>query len=459
MSNVGTSTWYRPPTNVLLGVTTLVGVSFVGAAFAYLKDATQQAKLLVVIFVIISISVTAFRPIVGLALLLLLAPLNHLVTIIGLTVGTTDLLLLGVAGAAVIHSKPSLMRPSTLVSLGLIVLGAFLASVFAVEAPVALWGAIRWLAIAIVFVYASTIAISKSFLCKGLVILISVSGAVAAGFSILQWLGIYIFVGPPFLPDRIDSVFGYYTQFAGFMAIVFVISIAECIQRAQAKAWGPSTYFAISATLSAIGIALSLSRGGVLSVVVGSTVFVILSIRRIGTALSAVLIAGILIVGVPIALPSSIKTPFTDRFVDRAEVTAGGDQVRLRLQRSGRTALLEHPLGIGYGNFSRYLELHGQPPYFHTHRMILQMGLDAGWLGLVGFLGLVGAPVFSGASRFLRSGLQPRIAGFIAALCGLLAQTWFDYFFYETVWLIVFAYIIWAAGTSLSREEAIEGAA
>ncbi len=117
------------------------------------------------------------------------------------------------------------------------------------------------------------------------------------------------------------------------------------------------------------------------------------------------------------------------------------------MQQAGRNALAKKPLGLGYGNFSYYLAGHPAPGvnihFFHSHQLPTQIGLDAGWLGLSGFLTLLAGALFN-AIRAVGSG-RIRNAAFAAALCGLLAQGLFDYLFYEISLLALWVALIFGA--------------
>ena len=149
-------------------------------------------------------------------------------------------------------------------------------------------------------------------------------------------------------------------------------------------------------------------------------------------------------------------TPTTTRtqLINRFSTPVGSqteDQQRLTLQATGRSALTHDPIGLGYGNFPFYLAQHPAPGiglvFFHSRRLFIQVGLDAGWLGLAASSCLSGEL----SSAALRAGLRGdiRTTAFGAALCGLMAQGLFDYLFYEISMLAMWVVLVFGAAHAL----------
>ena len=110
----------------------------------------------------------------------------------------------------------------------------------------------------------------------------------------------------------------------------------------------------------------------------------------------------------------------------------------------------QRPFGLGYGNFPAYLRTnvsnpHIQTAFFHAHWLPVQVGLDAGWLGLAGFALLAFSPLIVGLRRALLNKIDKGSLGFAAALAGLLAQGWYEYLLAEISFLIILCVMVWGA--------------
>ena len=142
----------------------------------------------------------------------------------------------------------------------------------------------------------------------------------------------------------------------------------------------------------------------------------------------------------------------------------GEDQTRFAVQSAGLRALKSSPFGLGYGNFSYYVKTdvhngHIQIAFFHAHETFIQLGLDAGWIGLGGFLLLIGAAL-RGVLRHSRGGPSAvRASAFAAALVGFLAQGLYDYLFYDLAFIILFMVLIWGVNHSLAVDTAAHDSA
>ena len=147
------------------------------------------------------------------------------------------------------------------------------------------------------------------------------------------------------------------------------------------------------------------------------------------------------LLGLPV--PSSTRTAFVQRFTQPV-ASSGSDQEHYVLAHIGESALKGHPIGLGYGNFPR---LPTKAPetiaqldqaFFHSHRLPVQVGLDAGWLGLAGLTLLAILPLVAAGRTAHRKRLTPTAAGFAGAFVAFLAQGWYDYLFDEISFLVIF---------------------
>jgi hypothetical protein len=178
----------------------------------------------------------------------------------------------------------------------------------------------------------------------------------------------------------------------------------------------------------------------------GWVVLLILNLHRAPVLTRGIALIAIFVVAGYLATPSQTRTEFLSR-LSTPLGSQNEDQQRFALQQTGRTALARNPLGLGYGNFSNYLAAHPARRlnilFWHSHQLPTQVGLDAGWLGLAGFLLLLGGALVS-AIRSLGPG-RIRNSAYAAALCGLMAQGLFDYLFYEISMLLLWVALVFGA--------------
>ncbi len=190
-----------------------------------------------------------------------------------------------------------------------------------------------------------------------------------------------------------------------------------------------------------LGVVFSFSRAAWLNLVVGAFVlFVVLALRRGGarramTLLAVALFAGVALFGV-VAATSSLE------FLSERAALQDYDTQRFGAQASGFEVAVEHPLGIGPGQFERISELSAHSTYA---RSLAEEGL----MGAAVILGLV-LLTLGFAARNVALGVDTYgigSAGLLAAWCGLLANSFFvDTLHWRHLWLV--AALIWA-GTAL----------
>ncbi|WP_250037913.1 O-antigen ligase family protein [Paractinoplanes maris] len=364
------------------------------------------------------------------------------VTILGIQVELSLLVLLLFAPPLASRWwRTTVPRPMKVGAL-LLLAGHALAVTQSVDPVIAVLGFIRW---ALVLnwglaVYA-TITTGGVAVLRRYGVTVTVLGAVVATIGWLQSAAIYLpQVGPPFA-DHPDSTFGYYSNYANFIAVSFVIGFGIILESVRIRQ--PSL---LALSLLCVGITLSqvvaaASRGALLLAAVGAAVLVAASVshpgrlvRRIGGVAAAVATAYFL-------LPAETVATTLTRFSE----DQGGDIVRYSLQDIGLNLARSHPFGLGWGGFREMAAsgaIHTMQPLAHVHNLFTQIALDGGWLAAAGFLLLSGYSVLVPLFSKLRGMGAPMHGLFVAALIGQLAQGLNDYFFFETGSLMAFVLVI-----------------
>jgi hypothetical protein len=415
------------------------------AAIARSADGTKEYRAIILGAALVTAAVTVVSPAHGVLALVALAPFNHAIRVVGWQVDSNDILLL-LVGLSVLprlrlRDTPYWARLGTL----LLVSGSVLAAVSAVDPQTALWGAARWAAAGSVLLYSISAARRSDAWIRRVTLMISASAIVVAAFAIAQRAGVTWFVGSPYLTDRIDSTFGYFTQFGGFMSMAAVVSGWRLLFARTGTRAIEQLVIAAAFASSLIAVGISLSRGALLFLVAAGGAAMIIGSRR-----PAVLLRAAVGTAAVVALATQILPPvLVSRFAERVFTHQGGDVLRAQMQTVGATLLGAHPAGLGYGNFGLFLSQHAAADVtkalFHAHRTPVQMGLDAGWVGLAGFtLLILGALATAGRAWGRRTGLA--WGGFTVALVGFCAQGWFDYLFYETSWVVFFVVLVAGVG-------------
>jgi O-antigen ligase len=190
-----------------------------------------------------------------------------------------------------------------------------------------------------------------------------------------------------------------------------------------------------------VGVVFSFSRAAWLNLAVGTVVLlVVLALRRGGarramTLLVITLVAGAALFGV-VAATSSLA------FLTERAALQDYDSQRFGAQASGVEVAVEHPLGIGPGQFERISDL-------SAHSTYVRSLAEEGPLGAAVILGLV-LLTLGFAARNVALGVDTYgigSAGLLAAWCGLLANSSFvDTLHWRHLWVV--AALIWA-GTAL----------
>lgn len=391
----------------------------------------------------IAVLVTAtLRPTFALGLVVALIPFEYVVY--GL--GSDEVLIFSAAAVLIWRIQARYVPWWVVLASFALVMGSLLTVVGAHDQGSALWGAARWLGVLILLAAGFCLLRDQAESGRRLVDIITCSAVVVVGFAFLQRAGIYVIVAPPFQPGQISSTFGYYTVYGGFVGMAAVLATGEALRSVMKGHRVRAIVYSIALMVILLGVAVSLSRGAVLCLGAGWVALLILNIRRLSLLIRGLALVAVFVAAGYVATPATTRTQLIGRFSTPVG-SQTEDQQRFALQATGRHALIQHPLGLGYGNFPSYLSAHPAPGigsiFFHSHELFIQMGLDAGWLGLAGFILLTAGALVGGIRAGLRGDV--RSTAFAAALCGLMAQGLYDYLFYEISMVAIWVVLVFGA--------------
>lgn len=153
------------------------------------------------------------------------------------------------------------------------------------------------------------------------------------------------------------------------------------------------------------------------------------------------------IVGCALLIVTALQfTVISEIAYERAAITQSydvGPDGRFGGQVKGLTLLLENPLGIGAGEFV--------PRYHHEepHNVYIAMMMNAGWLGGLMYLALVGCVATLGVRRLIRTDLSERL--FIVTTMSFLAHVAIGFLIDSDHWRHFFVLFGLSLGLSLGR--------
>lgn len=362
----------------------------------------------------------------------------------GLHVGLISAALVMFAPAFAQMWSPRLTPTAVKVGAAALLAGSLVASMLAIDRQAAIVGTLNWALVLNMVLGGMGIIGRDRRQLQTVAIWVSVLGAVVGLLGLLQSKGIYTIVGPSYLPDRIDSSFGYYSNFANFEALAVVVALGLFLRAVAERQWVLAWAAGVCTLVSVDSVVAAQSRGAVVSAVIGAVVLLLMRMARPAALIGTSLVLLVLGLGAYSLTPDTTRLELVRRFT----VVQGGDLYRRQMQVAGGEILRSEPLGLGFDNFRHLVEsgaIVAAKALVHAHDVFIQIGLDNGWLGLFGFVLLMMAACVCGLRVDLSSGVRGLQAVFAAALIGFLVQGLNDYFFFETGSLVMFSVLVLGA--------------
>jgi O-Antigen ligase len=439
--------WRSTVLTVLVALT-LSGL--VGVAMVKLGSVQRELKAVLIMAAGVAMVVAALRPEVGLAMLLVLAPFEFHFS----GTGTDEVVLIAMALVLAWRIRAKAIPTWTYVGVLALVLGSFVAAAGAHDHTAALWGGVRWLAGGIVLFAAIGIFRDRSDASRRMVDIFTGSAVVVVVFAFTQKAGIHLIIGASYTGNRPSSFFGYYTNYAGYTAIAAILATGEALIALDERRLTRTAIYGSALVFILAGLVLSDSRGGLLALGGGWLLLLVLNVRRGSIVVQAVVILAVFAGAAYIATPRSAVVTIEQRFAAPLG-SQNDDRQRFALQRAGEQGLKEYPFGLGFDNARSYLQSHVHSIYIsqtfaHAQETFVQIGLDAGWLGLIGFLVLCAMPIALVLVRGGGGASVVRASVFAAALGGFMAQGLYDYLFDEIAFIVFFLLMIWGTNHALS---------
>jgi O-Antigen ligase len=442
-----------PRTLTALGLASALPlVAFAGFVLGRIGSVDDQLKSVLLVIAALAVVAALLEPALAFAAVVALVPFQFHFTAPGLYTGANEVLIIGSAAVLLWRVDVRLVPVPVACAGAALVFGGFLSVAVARDPTAALWGAIRWSAAITILFAAFVVLRDQPRASRRLMDIFAVTAGIVALFGVAQSQGVYLLAGPPFDGVHPDSFFGYYTAYAVFLAVAAVLVTGEVLQAWNERLPGRASALGVALLMILLGVAVSQSRGALLALTAGWVALLVLSVPRGSLALRAGLLLAVFAATAYLATPGETRTSFAERFQQPvgAEVA---DQQRFALQSAGIEALKDRPLGLGYGNFRFYEQgarsILIQQGFFHSHLTPAQVGLDTGWLGLLGFAGLCLWPFALAFRALARRTATPRGLAFVAGIAAFLAQGAFDYVFYEIALLILICVLVWGAWREL----------
>jgi O-antigen ligase len=237
---------------------------------------------------------------------------------------------------------------------------------------------------------------------------------------------------------RASGTFDQPNPYAGYLNMCFPLAVACLVYRVFPRR---AMWFVVFVTGG--GVLASLSRGGELASICALLVMAALisPLARVFIGLGAVsltaALAGVVVGLVPSSLSDAIGTGLGISGVDVVNPTPVTWAVAERLahMEAGLAMWADHPiLGVGIGNYPAQYDKYKVAPVWqnalsHAHNYYINIGAEAGIIGLVAFLLLIGSALLIGIRGFRRATdpLSRAVAlGATGVMVGIAVHSFFD---------------------------------
>jgi len=424
-----------------------------GLATAKLGSLQHQLKAVLIVAAGLTMVIAALRPDIGLLILLALSPFE--LAFYGTNSNQVMLVLLALVLAWRIRTRAI---PWWISAGGLmVVIGGFVSVIGAHNRSLALEGAVDWLCAFVILFVALTVLREREDASRRMVDIFVGSAVIVVFFGFLQKAGIDAIVGEPFDTGVPNSFFSYYTVYAGYIALASTLATAEILVALEEHRPLRVSAFGAAMVFMLVGLAASTSRGGLVALGAGWVMLAVLNMRRASVFGRVIVVIAVFIVAAFAVTPHSEILTLEHR-VAQSNGSLGEDKTRFAIQKAGEEALTNHPFGLGYGNFPYYVSSYVRTayvhqPFFHAQETSVQVGLDAGWLGLAGFWLLVASPILLVIKHGKGGSSAVRASGFAAALVGFMAQGLYDYLLWDLAFLVFFVAMLWGSVHALRVDE------
>lgn len=192
------------------------------------------------------------------------------------------------------------------------------------------------------------------------------------------------------------------------------------------------TYLGLAAVLSC-GVILSFSRGAWVNLFVSVSVLLFATAALIKKSRRGVIRVAIGITLALIAIPFVVSVTGTGDFLSQRAALQAYDQVRFTAQRQALATVIREPLGIGPGQANEIL-------IQNPHNAYLHVAAENGWIGAVGFIGLIVLTFYrtTKGAMVSRGSLQDQYLIIGAALMGVLVNSIvIDSLHWRHLWLLL----------------------
>jgi putative inorganic carbon (HCO3(-)) transporter len=411
---------------------------------------------------------TLVRPQLGVLLVVLAVPFGSLrqVRIGVMSVGVTEVLVALVLAAwlmrMIARREVTVKWPPLTLPFGLFFIVLSLSSLGSVSLQHSLKELVKWVEVLALYVLAANVMTGRWK--KALVAVLLGTGALAALHGIFQFL---FQIGPEefILFGRFMRAHGTFEQpnpYAGYLgltlplAIGLVFAVIVPMGRRVSSRW--LVYAGGTGALIAIAVVMSWSRGAWLGIAAAGGVMLVAVAARSGRAavlgvVFAVLLAYLLLAGGASLLPPSIVQRFSDFVpylgvadVRGVEITDANFAVveRMAHWQAAIEMWTDRPwLGVGIGNYEVVYARYSLPLWpvalGHAHNYYLNIGAEAGIIGLLAYLVLWGAALLQSwkATRHARDWNWGMALGVLGVIVHLSIHNLFDNLFVHAMYLQV----------------------